>query len=132
MGLCTKKYIHLDYWLWLVNFQVAHKFKVFLDFNYPSRTVICNFLVLACFRRFDPRRECNLRKYSYLLPAGIIGIQSHFSQDEIDFHISEFNSILNVFEVYSFSFVFGLVVVAELFICLNIIYKFSLLPINLS
>ncbi|KAG5064168.1 hypothetical protein AAZX31_02G218400 [Glycine max] len=56
------------------------------------------FSILPSTKRFDPRRECNLRKYSYLLPAGIIGIQSHFSQDEIDFHISEFNSILNVFE----------------------------------
>ncbi|XP_019462395.1 PREDICTED: putative tRNA pseudouridine synthase [Lupinus angustifolius] len=56
------------------------------------------FSVLPSKKRFDPRRECNLRKYSYLLPADIIGIQSHFSQDEIDFHISEFNSILNVFE----------------------------------
>nr|KYP72955.1 Putative tRNA pseudouridine synthase [Cajanus cajan] len=56
------------------------------------------FSILPSTKRFDPRRECNLRKYSYLLPADIIGIQSHFSEDEIDFHISEFNSILNVFE----------------------------------
>ncbi|KAL1329753.1 hypothetical protein HN51_046934 [Arachis hypogaea] len=56
------------------------------------------FSILPSKKRFDPRRECNLRKYSYLLPADIIGIQSHFSQDEIDSHISEFNSILNVFE----------------------------------
>ncbi|KRG88463.1 hypothetical protein GLYMA_U039500v4 [Glycine max] len=56
------------------------------------------FSILPSTKRFDPRRECNLRKYSYLLPADIIGIQSHFSQDEIDFHILEFNSILNVFE----------------------------------
>ncbi|KAK7372199.1 hypothetical protein VNO80_05571 [Phaseolus coccineus] len=56
------------------------------------------FSILPSTKRFDPRRECNLRKYSYLLPADIIGIQSHFSKDEIDFHISEFNSILNVFE----------------------------------
>ncbi|XP_014503538.1 putative tRNA pseudouridine synthase [Vigna radiata var. radiata] len=56
------------------------------------------FSILPSTKRFDPRRECNLRKYSYLLPADIIGIQSHFNKDEIDFHISEFNSILNVFE----------------------------------
>ncbi|KAJ1412237.1 Pseudouridine synthase I, TruA, C-terminal [Sesbania bispinosa] len=56
------------------------------------------FSILPSKKRFDPRRECNLRKYSYLLPADIIGIQSHFSEDEIDFHISEFNSILSVFE----------------------------------
>ncbi|XP_027332501.1 putative tRNA pseudouridine synthase [Abrus precatorius] len=56
------------------------------------------FSILPSTKRFDPRRECNLRKYSYLLPANIIGILSHFTEDEIDFHISEFNSILNVFE----------------------------------
>ncbi|CAK8537921.1 unnamed protein product [Lathyrus sativus] len=56
------------------------------------------FSVLPSTKGFDPRRECNLRKYSYLLPADIIGIQSHFSEDEVDFHISEFNSILSVFE----------------------------------
>ncbi|KAK7385606.1 hypothetical protein VNO78_31334 [Psophocarpus tetragonolobus] len=56
------------------------------------------FSILPSTKRFDPRRECNLRKYSYLLPADIIGIQSHFSEEEIDFHISEFNNILNVFE----------------------------------
>ncbi|KAK7300834.1 hypothetical protein RJT34_11685 [Clitoria ternatea] len=56
------------------------------------------FSILPSTKRFDPRRECNLRKYSYLLPADIIGIQSHFSEDEIDLHISEFNSILNDFE----------------------------------
>ncbi|KAK2430503.1 tRNA pseudouridine(38-40) synthase [Trifolium repens] len=56
------------------------------------------FSVLPSTKRFDPRQECNLRKYSYLLPADIIGIRSHFNEDEIDFHISEFNSILGVFE----------------------------------
>ncbi|RZC26374.1 putative tRNA pseudouridine synthase isoform X1 [Glycine soja] len=53
--------------------------------------------ILPSQRSFDPRKECILRKYSYLLPAEIIGIQSHFS-DEVDYHISEFNDILNVFE----------------------------------
>ncbi|RHN56702.1 putative mitochondrial tRNA pseudouridine(27/28) synthase [Medicago truncatula] len=48
--------------------------------------------------KFDPRKECSMRKYSYLLPADIIGVQSHFSEDETDFHISEFNSILGAFE----------------------------------
>ncbi|XP_061354307.1 putative tRNA pseudouridine synthase [Gastrolobium bilobum] len=56
------------------------------------------FSILPSTKRFDSRRECNMRKYSYLLPADIIGIKSHFSEDEIDFHISEFNSILGVFE----------------------------------
>lgn len=56
------------------------------------------FSVLPSTKRFDPRKECSMRKYSYLLPADIIGIQSHFSEAETDFHISEFNSILGVFE----------------------------------
>lgn len=60
--------------------------------------VVSNCLILCLGpRSFDPRKECILRKYSYLLPAEIIGIQSHFS-DEVDYHISEFNDILNVFE----------------------------------
>lgn len=62
--------------------------------------VVSNCLILCLGpRSFDPRKECILRKYSYLLPAEIIGIQSHFS-DEVDYHISEFNDILNVFEVW--------------------------------
>ncbi|KAI9110563.1 hypothetical protein K1719_018429 [Acacia pycnantha] len=56
------------------------------------------FSILPSKRRFDPRRECNLRKYSYLLPADIIGIQSHLSQNEIQHHISDFNTILSAFE----------------------------------
>lgn len=54
--------------------------------------------ILPSQKSFDPRRECNLRKYSYLLPAEIIGIQSHFTEAEINYHISDFNSILNCFE----------------------------------
>ncbi|KAK7276096.1 hypothetical protein RIF29_17229 [Crotalaria pallida] len=56
------------------------------------------FSVLPSQRSFDPRRECILRKYSYLLPAEVIGIPGHSSNDEIDYHISEFNDILNAFE----------------------------------
>ncbi|KAK6271678.1 hypothetical protein POUND7_008761 [Theobroma cacao] len=56
------------------------------------------FSILPSQKSFDPRRECNLRKYSYLLPAEIIGIKSHFSEAEINHHISDFNSILNCFE----------------------------------
>ncbi|KAJ7964283.1 tRNA pseudouridine synthase [Quillaja saponaria] len=56
------------------------------------------FSILPSHKRFDPRRECNLRKYSYLLPADIIGIRSHFSKEEIDYHISDFNNILSSFE----------------------------------
>ncbi|KAJ1412215.1 Pseudouridine synthase I, TruA, C-terminal [Sesbania bispinosa] len=47
---------------------------------------------------FDPRLECILRKYFYLLPAETIGIQNHSSNDDIDYHLSEFNDILKEFE----------------------------------
>nr|XP_023873359.1 putative tRNA pseudouridine synthase [Quercus suber]XP_023873360.1 putative tRNA pseudouridine synthase [Quercus suber]POE84706.1 putative trna pseudouridine synthase [Quercus suber] len=56
------------------------------------------FCVLPSQRSFDPRRECNLRKYSYLLPAEIIGIKSYFGRAEADYHISDFKDILNSFE----------------------------------
>ncbi|XWS71922.1 hypothetical protein CRYUN_Cryun03dG0180100 [Craigia yunnanensis] len=56
------------------------------------------FSILPSQKSFDPRRECNLRKYSYLLPAEIIGINSHFTEAENNCHISDFNSILNCFE----------------------------------
>ncbi|KAF5751314.1 Pseudouridine synthase family protein [Tripterygium wilfordii] len=56
------------------------------------------FGILPSQGSFDPRRECNLRKYSYLLPAEIIGIKDHFSEAEIDYHQSDFNNILKAFE----------------------------------
>lgn len=56
------------------------------------------FSILPSQKSFDPRRECILRKYSYLLPTDVIGIESNFTTDEIDFHISDFNEILNTFE----------------------------------
>ncbi|KAB1225704.1 putative tRNA pseudouridine synthase [Morella rubra] len=56
------------------------------------------FSILPSQRSFDPRRECNLRKYSYLLPAEVIGIKSYFSTAEVDHHLSDFNTILNAFE----------------------------------
>lgn len=56
------------------------------------------FSILPSQRSFDPRRECNLRKYSYLLPAEVIGINSQLTAAEIDSHISDFNAILNEFE----------------------------------
>lgn len=56
------------------------------------------FSILPCQRSFDPRGECNLRKYSYLLPAEIVGIKRHFTAAEIDYHLSDFNDILNSFE----------------------------------
>ncbi|KAJ4837856.1 hypothetical protein Tsubulata_019736 [Turnera subulata] len=56
------------------------------------------FSILPAQKSFDPRRECDLRKYSYLLPAEVIGLRSHFSEAETDYHISDFNNILNAFE----------------------------------
>lgn len=50
-------------------------------------------------RRFDPRRECTLRMYSYLLPVDVIGVKNSFTSDEIDHHLSDFNEILKQFEV---------------------------------
>lgn len=56
------------------------------------------FTILPSQKSFDPRRECTLRKYSYLLPVDVIGIKSHFTAAEVDYHISDFNDILNSFE----------------------------------
>ncbi|XWS74421.1 hypothetical protein CRYUN_Cryun02cG0214500 [Craigia yunnanensis] len=56
------------------------------------------FSILPSQKSFDPRWECNLRKYCYLLPAEIIRIKSHFTEAEINYHISDFNSMLNCFE----------------------------------
>ncbi|AES98929.1 putative pseudouridylate synthase, tRNA pseudouridine(38-40) synthase [Medicago truncatula] len=69
--------------------------------NYVNSYLPCDIKVISILpaqRSFDPRKECVLRKYSYLLPADIIGIQSHSSNDEIDYHMSEFNDILKEFE----------------------------------
>ncbi|GFP87778.1 putative tRNA pseudouridine synthase [Phtheirospermum japonicum] len=49
-------------------------------------------------RSFDARRECSIRKYSYLLPAEIIGVKENFTAGEVDHHLSDFNDILNTFE----------------------------------
>lgn len=50
-------------------------------------------------RRFDARRECTIRIYSYLLPAEIIGIKNDCSSAEVAEHLSEFGNILKGFEV---------------------------------
>lgn len=60
--------------------------------------------VVSCvgmFRSFDARRECSIRRYSYLLPAEVIGINKNFTPEEIDVHLSDFNRILSGFEVCS-------------------------------
>ncbi|KAM7527595.1 hypothetical protein LguiB_031005 [Lonicera macranthoides] len=56
------------------------------------------FSILPSQRRFDARRECNIRKYSYLLPAEIIGIKNNLTAAEINSHLSDFKEILNSFE----------------------------------
>ncbi|KAK4412432.1 putative tRNA pseudouridine synthase [Sesamum alatum] len=56
------------------------------------------FSILPSQRSFDARRECSIRKYSYLLPAEIIGVKKNFTADEVDNHLSDFNDILNTFE----------------------------------
>ncbi|KAL2488563.1 putative tRNA pseudouridine synthase [Forsythia ovata] len=56
------------------------------------------FSILPSQRSFDARRECYIRKYSYLLPAEIIGVKDHFTASEVDSHLSDFNDILNTFE----------------------------------
>lgn len=56
---------------------------------------------LTSFRRFDARRECNARKYSYLIPAEIIGIKNDSTSSEIDYHLANFDHILKTFEVFS-------------------------------
>ncbi|CAN8315358.1 unnamed protein product [Cochlearia groenlandica] len=56
------------------------------------------FSVLPSQRRFDPRRECTLRMYSYLLPVDVIGVKNSFTFEEINTYISDFNEILKEFE----------------------------------
>ncbi|PIN09232.1 Pseudouridylate synthase [Handroanthus impetiginosus] len=56
------------------------------------------FSILPSQRSFDPRRECNIRRYSYLLPVEVIGVKDNFTAGEVDHHLSDFNDILNTFE----------------------------------
>ncbi|CAH1447012.1 unnamed protein product [Lactuca virosa] len=56
------------------------------------------FSILPSQRSFDARRECNIRKYSYLLPVEVIGVTSNLSTSEMEHHLSDFNTILNSFE----------------------------------
>ncbi|XP_057512378.1 putative tRNA pseudouridine synthase isoform X1 [Actinidia eriantha] len=68
----------------------------YVNSNLPANIKI--FSILPSRRSFDARRECNIRKYTYLLPAEIIGIEDNFTAAEIDYHLLELNDILNVFE----------------------------------
>lgn len=56
------------------------------------------FGILPSKKRFDARRECNARKYSYLIPAEIIGIKNDSTSSEIDYHLANFDHILKTFE----------------------------------
>ncbi|KAG5585480.1 hypothetical protein H5410_045914, partial [Solanum commersonii] len=47
--------------------------------------------LLVCLLRFDARRECNARKYFYLIPAEIIGIKNESTSSEIEYHIAVFH-----------------------------------------
>lgn len=60
---------------------------------------------VAYIRSFDARRECKIRKYSYFIPVEVVGIKDCFTAAEIDYHLSELNDILNVFEVSFLSLV---------------------------
>ncbi|PSS09534.1 TRNA pseudouridine synthase [Actinidia chinensis var. chinensis] len=68
----------------------------YVNSNLPANIKI--FSILPSRRSFDARRECNIRKYTYLLPAEIIGIEDNFTAAEIDYHLLDLNDILNVFE----------------------------------
>lgn len=68
----------------------------YVNSNLPSDVRV--FSILPSQRNFDARKECSVRKYSYLLPAEIIGIRSGTSSPEVDHHLSEFNNILRSFE----------------------------------
>ncbi|KAL6660112.1 hypothetical protein ACP70R_002234 [Stipagrostis hirtigluma subsp. patula] len=68
----------------------------YINSNLPSNVRV--FSILPAQRSFDVRRECLYREYFYLLPADIIGIKDGCSSDEVQEHLSEFNSILKGFE----------------------------------
>ncbi|KVH94122.1 Pseudouridine synthase, catalytic domain-containing protein [Cynara cardunculus var. scolymus] len=83
----------------LVNAHLPKNIRVFSIL--PSQSLIppqSHLINLFGLRSFDARRECNIRKYSYLLPVEVIGITSNFSASEIEHHLSDFNDILNSFE----------------------------------
>ncbi|GAB2254462.1 hypothetical protein Droror1_Dr00022271 [Drosera rotundifolia] len=56
------------------------------------------FSILPAQGSFDPRKECHVRNYSYLLPAEVIGVKKCSTAAEIDYHIADFNHILTTFE----------------------------------
>ncbi|XP_066351174.1 putative tRNA pseudouridine synthase [Miscanthus floridulus] len=67
-----------------------------INSNLPDNVRV--FSILPAQRSFDVRRECLYREYFYLLPAEVIGIKDGYSPEEMQEHLSEFNSILKGFE----------------------------------
>ncbi|CAD6203575.1 unnamed protein product [Miscanthus lutarioriparius] len=68
----------------------------FINSNLPDNVRV--FSILPAQRSFDVRRECLYHEYFYLLPAEVIGIKDGYSPEEMQEHLSEFNSILKGFE----------------------------------
>ncbi|XAR58859.1 Mitochondrial tRNA pseudouridine(27/28) synthase [Bertholletia excelsa] len=68
----------------------------YVNAHLPSNVKV--FGILPSQKSLDVRRECNIRKYSYFLPAEVIGINKNMTTLEIDCHLSDLNDILNAFE----------------------------------
>ncbi|KAF6174048.1 hypothetical protein GIB67_020230 [Kingdonia uniflora] len=71
-------------------------FANYVNYYLPNNVKV--FSILPLQKTFDARKECDVRKYSYLLPADIIGIRNGLSSVEVGQHISEFDSILHSFQ----------------------------------
>ncbi|GLJ16514.1 hypothetical protein SUGI_0282100 [Cryptomeria japonica] len=56
------------------------------------------FSILPINKGFDARIDCTSRKYMYLLPAEVIGIENNCSPEEIERHVREFRDILQIFK----------------------------------
>ncbi|KAH9314485.1 hypothetical protein KI387_023112, partial [Taxus chinensis] len=56
------------------------------------------FSILPINKGFDARIDCISRKYVYLLPAEVIGIENNCSPEEIEWKIREFRDILQMFK----------------------------------
>ncbi|KAL5709850.1 tRNA pseudouridine(38-40) synthase [Ranunculus cassubicifolius] len=68
----------------------------YVNSNLPDDVRV--FSILPSQRKFDARKECSVRSYSYLLPVEVIGIRKDACSSEIDQHLFEFNNILRCFE----------------------------------
>ncbi|XP_038894775.1 putative tRNA pseudouridine synthase isoform X2 [Benincasa hispida] len=68
----------------------------YINFYLPDNIKV--FGIVPSQKSFDPRKECDVRKYSYVLPAKLIGIGNKLKTTEVDYHISDFKDILNSFQ----------------------------------